>query len=300
MKVVVSPPGYWLGKELSRLLGLDFVDVLEKSFPDGELYVRIAQPDKVANADVIVVSTFYPDQDRAFLKTLLLIDAVKSSGANKVIALVPYLAYSRQDRVFIPGEPVSSCVIVESLRAVGAEMLVTVDVHSPRTLECFKGPSTNITVQDVLIRHAIRDLDNPVLIAPDRGALERVTSIAKTYGLECDHLVKQRDRVTGQITYSPKELNVSGREAVIVDDIISTGSTIAESARILLKGGAKRVIVVATHGLLVDNALERITSAGVQKVLLADTLAVRHLHPTVEYINTSLALASKLRELLNW
>ncbi|MEM4487833.1 MAG: ribose-phosphate diphosphokinase [Desulfurococcaceae archaeon] len=300
MAFVVGVPGYWLAKEVANLSGYYFINSQEKEFPDGELYIRVTEPDKIHDNDGLIVSTFYPSQDKMFLKTLLLVNAVKNSGAKKVSALIPYLAYSRQDKAFMPGEPISSCVIVESLKAVGVDVLVTVDVHSPRVLECFKGNSINVIVSDILIRRAMSSLENPVVIAPDRGAIERVSFAANAYGLEYDYLIKQRDRITGEVTYTPKELSVKKRDIIMVDDIISTGGTIAESAKILLRNGARRIIVVATHGLLVGNALERLESAGVQKVILADTLGMRHVHFLVDYVNITQRIVDELKRALNY
>lgn len=298
MTVVTGYPGYSLVKEVAEVLGAETVEIQEKTFPDGELYVRLCCPEKVVSEDVVVVSTLYPEQEKRLLKTLLIVNAARVAGAKRVVALVPYLAYSRQDKVFLQGEPISAQVIVKTFKATGVDVLVTVDVHSPRVLEYFGEVAVNIVVSDILVEHALKYLENPVIMAPDKGALERAMVAARAHGLEYDYLVKHRDRVTGEVTYTPKELVIRGRDVVLVDDIISTGGTIAEATRVLLKEGARRVLVAVTHGLLVEKALEKMVNAGVGRILLADTLGVKHVHPLVEYVSVTSRIVEELKKVL--
>lgn len=290
-------PGFTAGFYIAERVGAKIVRVSEKVFPDGELYIRIEEPEKVAGNPVMVVSTLYPNQLENLFKTLMLIDAARNAGASRLVLYVAYLAYSRQDKIFLPGEPVSACIIARVLKTAGVERLLTVDVHSPRVLECFEGSSVNLVVSDLLVEHAIKYVTNPIIIAPDKGALERASLPAGKLGLEYDYLIKQRDRTTGEITYIPREVKVEGRDVVLVDDIISTGGTIAEASRMLLKNGARRVIVTATHGLFVGNALSKIGDAGVYRIIVADTLLVKHFHPLVEYVDISEKVAAALADL---
>lgn len=296
---IIGYPDYSLTKIIAEKLQATEIGVYDKVFPDGEFYVRLIEPEKIASSVAVVVSTLYPEQEKRLLKTLLLVDAVKRNNPLKIIALIPYLAYSRQDKVFLNGEPVSACLIVRMLRSAGVDVLLTVDVHSPRVLECFKGSSINVMVSDILVKHALKYSSNPVVIAPDRGALERASLAAKQNNLEYDYLIKQRDRVTGEVTYMPREINIEGRDVIIVDDIISTGGTIAESSNILLRNGARKIIVAATHGLLVGGAVRKLESAGVSKIILADTLGAKHDHYLIEYTDISNKLIEELSKIVS-
>jgi len=289
---------YSVGFDVARLLGLEVVTVHEKEFPDDELYVRILEPDKVKSKNTIIFSTLYPRQERALLKTLLAVDAAKRAGTHEVIAVIPYLAYARQDKLFLPGEPISANLIIELLESTGVSRLVTVDVHSLRVLESLTGRALNVMVSDLLVERALNYLVDPLIVAPDKGAHERACYAARTHGLKCDYLIKQRNRVTGEVSYTPREISVSNRDIVLVDDIISTGGTVAEATRILIAQGARRVIVAATHGLLVGDAIKKLEEAGVYRVLLANTLNVKHAHPLVEYVDISPRLADELKKFL--
>ncbi|MEM0045495.1 MAG: ribose-phosphate diphosphokinase [Desulfurococcaceae archaeon] len=296
--MIIGYPGYWLTEELSRAIEADLLTVQEKVFPDGELYIKLTAPEKIASQDVIVVSTLFPEQDRRLFKTLLIINAAKNAGAKKVIALIPYLAYSRQDKVFLPGEPISACLVTKSLRVAGANVLITVDVHSTRVLECFEGPVINVVVSDVLVARALSYLEKPVIIAPDKGALERAFIAARVHGLDYDYLIKQRDRVTGTVMYTPRELSIKGRDVIMVDDIISTGGTISEASKMLLENGARKVVVAATHGLLVGDAVKKLEASGALRVLLADTLGIRHEHRLIEYVSVTHRVVEELKKVL--
>jgi ribose-phosphate pyrophosphokinase len=289
---------YSAGFDVAKLLGLEIVAIHEKEFPDEELYVRILEPDRVKSRNIIVFSTLYPKQERALLKTLLAVDAAKRAGALEVTAVIPYLAYARQDKLFLPGEPVSASLIIELLKNTGVSRLVTVDVHSLHVLESLPGKALNVMVSDLLVEHALKYLVDPLIIAPDKGAYERACYAARTHGLKCDYLIKQRDRITGEVSYTPREISVSNRDVVLVDDIISTGGTVAEATKILITQGARRVIVAATHGLLVGGAMKKLEEAGVYRVLLANTLNIKHAHPLIEYIDISTRLASELKKFL--
>lgn len=291
-------PGFTLGYSIAQALSIPVLDVVEKVFPDGELYLRIKQVEELKGEDALVVSTMYPAQLENFFKTLMMINASVNSGASRVIALVAYMPYARQDKVFLPGEPVSGCLVAKALKSAGASALVTVDVHSTRVLECFEGDTVNIVVSDALVEHALKYTVNPVVIAPDKGALERAAYAARMFNLDFDYLEKQRDRVTGEVSYVPREVSVQGRDVVIVDDIISTGGTIAEASRTLLRSGARSVLVAATHGLLVGDAVNRISSAGVKRIVLGDTLLTRYFHPLVEYVDISSRVSRTLRGVL--
>lgn len=298
MVVVVGYPGYWLSAEIAGKIGAEEIRVSERSFPDGELYIRLIDYEKIPLRDVILVSTFFPEQDRRIWKTLLLLDAIRNNNPRRIIAVIPYLAYSRQDRIFLPGEPISACIVVRTLRNLGVNLLLTIDVHSNRVLECFGDGGYNIMVSDVLVKHALKYVDNPIVIAPDKGALERVSHAARLLELEHDYLIKQRDRVTGEVTYMPRETSVRDRDVVIVDDIISTGGTIAEASKILTKQGARRIIVVATHGLLAEDAINKLELANVKRVILADTLALRRDHWLLEYVDVTDRIVRELSRLL--
>ncbi len=289
--VVVAGPGGYPARRVAEALGAPLVEAEHKVFPDGEAYVRIPEP--IGGRVAVVVQSMYPEQDRRLVEAMLLVEAAKGLGAERVILVAPYTAYARQDRRFRTGEPISIKTVLQSLRVAGADAYITVDIHKPESLEYFQGPAVNIDPAPVFAE-ALRGEENLVVIAPDRGALHRARSLASLLSTPYDHLEKFRDRVTGEITMKPKELDVSGKTVVLVDDIISTGGTIAKAAEILRSRGAKRVIVAVSHALMVGNAAEKIAKAGVDRLIALDTVPPR---PGVEVRSAAKLIAEAVEKL---
>lgn len=269
--VVATSSSAGLAARLARSLGADLLLMEEKTFPDGECYVRVpARPSPLT----VLVHTTYPDQDRRLVQLFLAVEALKGAGVDRLVLAVPYLAYARQDRRFLEGEPVSVGAVLRTLEGLGVDALVTVDVHKPESLhEWLRIPHANVLPIRELAAYLGSRVEDPVVVAPDRGALHRAEAMARALNAEYDYLEKARDRVTGEVTVKPKEVDVAGRDVVIVDDIISTGGTIALAAKSLSGAGPRRVYVACTHALLVAGALDKIYWWGVEEVVATDTVA---------------------------
>jgi len=294
MRAVLAGPSQgsrMFAESLASSLGARLVIADHKVFPDGERYVRVPDP---LEGEVLVVQTFSPPQDSSIIEALLLADAAAGRGAEELTLVVPYLAYSRQDRRFLPGEPVSVKVVMASIAAAGYKRLVTVEIHKEESLRYFPGKALSISPYKYMADRIRPSLPpNPLILAPDLGALRRAREMAEALGAEYDYLVKHRDRVTGEVRIEPKELQVGGRHVVIVDDIISTGGTIAKAASLLLADGAKSVSVVVVHALLAGNALEKLEQAGVERVYAANTLPPKD-SPLLEYVDVAPTVADSL------
>jgi len=300
MKLVIVPGSNYVdeSRRLAKLLGVEFVETQHKLFPDGENYVRLNNVEAIRDNVVLISNTMYPAQNDSFIEILMLINAAYNAGASTIHVFIPYLAYMRQDKVFQPGEPVTADIIVTSLKNAGVKCVFTVDAHSPavldRNLQCYN----NIIISDILVQQVLKNAGNPLIIAPDKGAIHRAEFAAKKFNLEYDYLIKERDRVTGEVSIKPKEVSVKDKTVVIIDDIISTGGTIVEASRFLYKLGAREVYVCATHGLLIGNAIERILDSGVKKIITANTLGIKHENPRIEYVDIIPYVASVLKNSL--
>ncbi|MDX1611566.1 MAG: ribose-phosphate diphosphokinase [Candidatus Thermoplasmatota archaeon] len=264
MDVVTAPDRQALGQELADRVEGQAVAFEREVFPDGERYVRI---DAELQGPVALVADAYTND--LLVETLVAADACREAGAQAVHLCVPYLAYARQDRAFHPGEAVSSRAINRALASAG-ETLVTVDVHAPAVLDHFQGPSHNALASEE-IAEALGGFGAELILAPDAGALERAHEVAELLDLPFDHLEKTRISST-EVRMAPKKLDVNGLTAAIVDDIISTGGTMAMATGQLLEHGCQRVLVAATHGIFANEAEDRLDKAGVERILVTDTL----------------------------
>jgi ribose-phosphate pyrophosphokinase len=272
MIVVPGPASKELGIKIGTLLGARVVHVEFKHFPDGESYVRYI--DDINWEDVVIVQTTSPPQDTRLVQLLLLIDAAKDLGARSVTAIVPYFAYSRQDKRFRPGEAISLRTMIKLIEAAGADRFVTVDVHNPDALRYFKIPTANLSAMSLLAEYAKEcGLEGAFSLAPDEHALPRAKIVESVLNGGCDWLPKERDSITGKITVVEKTFDVQGKDAVVVDDIISTGGTMIAATSILKKQNARRVAVMCAHALLMGGAKEKIIEAGADMVVGTDSVS---------------------------
>lgn len=251
----------------ARSYGKEVMEVEIKTFPDGEKYVRVLGEGSEA---LVVQSTFRP-QDGHLIELLLLGDALRERGFTHLKAVVPYLAYSRQDRVTKEGEPISVRAVLRALSLYYDELYVF-DLHNPGTLEFFPKRAVNLSPANAIARYFKKRLEDGIILAPDKGALERARAVAEILGLGFSHFEKKRISPT-EVKMTPVDVDVEGKNVLIVDDIISTGGTMIRAANLLREMGAGKVFVAATHGVFAEGAVERVSKA-------VDELAVTNTIPT--------------------
>ena len=271
MKIVLGPASTALGEKIAELTGYEKVPVAHRTFPDGESYVRLEG--NVQNEQVAIVQTTSNAQDTRLMQLAFMADAAKRNGASKVTAVVPYLAYARQDKVFLQGEGVSIETIARMLQASGVDALVTVNIHAESALSRFPFSAENLSAIPLLAEHFVqKGCEKAFALSPDKGAMYIAEQAQAVLGGEAGHLDKQRDRRTGQTTQTAEGLNVKGKTVVIFDDIISTGGTIVGAAKILKEQGAARIFTACVHPVLVGDAEKRILDAGVEEIVGTDSV----------------------------
>jgi ribose-phosphate pyrophosphokinase len=271
MKLIPGPASKQLGEKIAQLMKVEVVPLFSKKQPDGESYVRLEG--NVKNEKVLIVQTTSPPQDTRLIELALIADAAKRHGAEKVTAVVPYLAYARQDKVFLSGEAVSIEAIAKMLKEAGVDSLVTVNVHQAKTLEKFPFPAKTHSAVTAIAEYFKQRLpEKAFALAPDDGALWLAEEAKEVLGGECGYLEKHRDLYTGQISTEKKTLNVAGKTVIIIDDIISTGGTIVAAAKIAKELRARTVYTACVHPLLIGDAEKRILDAGVEEIIGTDSV----------------------------
>jgi ribose-phosphate pyrophosphokinase len=234
-----------------------------KKFPDGELYTRIL--DTFAGEDVTIIHSTVNDSD--FVSLLLLIDACDS--AAKINVFIPYMGYARQDKRFNEGEPISARAIA---RAIKADNVLTINIHDESILGYFDAKAVNLDATPVIGRHLKNmKLMNPLIIAPDDGAIHLAQNASKDLGIDYDFLDKTR--LSGEkVSIKPKSLDIKARDVIIIDDIISTGGTMGETISLLRSQGAHGVFAACVHPVLSNNAVLKLFKAGVKGIIATDTI----------------------------
>lgn len=241
-----------------------------EQFPDGELCTAISDGDALADEHAVVVgSTLTSD---GHLELLQLQDAAREAGAEQVTTIIPYMGYGRQDEAFKPGQPVSARAVARAI-STGTDRVVLVSPHEPTVSTFFDVTCETVEGAPRLADPLPAGLDDPVFVAPDKGAIAIAERTCESYGRgEADYFEKKRDYDTGEVTISPGSTDVTGRDAVLVDDIVATGSTMSEAIGALHGREVKRAFVVCVHPLLVGNARTKLERAGIAGIWGTDTV----------------------------
>ena len=265
MFVVGGSASQLLAKELAKVLKCKLATTEIKRFPDDECYVRI--DDDLDDRDVFLVQTTWPD--RNIIELFLLQDAIKEFDVSSLTTVVPYYGYARQDKQFMPGEPISARALARMIQ-LNTDEFITVDIHAPTVLDWFDDISAkNVAAYPQIGKH-LKGKGVELILSPDEGRADNAKRVADVVNCEADYLVKERlDGETVKMT--PKKLDVKGRKVAIVDDIISTGGTIIKAAEQLRKQGASKILAVCTHGVFAGNAIPKL-DAVCDEVCTTDTI----------------------------
>jgi ribose-phosphate pyrophosphokinase len=233
-----------------------------RKFPDGELYTRII--DEIGEEVTIIQSTV---TDTDLVALLQLIDAC--SEASQVNVVIPYMGYARQDKRFKSGEPITARALA---RTIKADNVFTVNIHDQSILDSFDAKSVNLDATPMIGKYIkTMKFHDPLIIAPDDGAIGIAKSASQDLGIDYDYL--EKTRLSGEsVSIQPKNVNVTGRDVIIIDDIISTGGTIAETVSLLRKQGAHDVFAACVHPVLSNNAILKLFKAGVKGIIATDTI----------------------------
>jgi len=292
LKILGGSGGRVLAALIARQLGLKATQVETRRFPDGEKYLRVGED--VADQDVVIIQSIHHQPDELLFEYFLLCDTVKDLGAKRVVAVFPYFAYARQDSRFNPGEAVSFRTVAKLLEDVGTAELFSIDMHQHRVgraSDVFKIPAHNLTAAPLLAEYVKSNvaLERAIVVGPDEESEQWASAAAKVLG--ADHDVLEKKRLGDEkVEITTRSLAARGRDVLIIDDIISTGGTIIEAAKILKRQGARRVIVACTHPILAQDALSKIYESGAETVIGTDTVP-----SPISYVSVAPLIAKALR-----
>ena len=266
-----------LGGRIAERLDVALTDAGLKTFSDGEVYCRYGE--SIRGADLFIVQSICGSQrerltvNDALMELLLMVHAAKHASAHRIIAVTPWYGYSRQDKKSAPREPISARLVAEMLEAAGIDRLVTMDLHAGQVQGFFSKTVDHMTAMPILSQFVLDRLgdEDLVIIAPDAGRVKLVRNFARKVAAP-DALMEKERPAQGVAEIGQVIGDVKNKTAVIVDDIIDTGGTLAAAAQTVLDEGAERVYAVATHGVFSGNAFETLAASPLAGIVVTDTV----------------------------
>jgi len=271
-----------LAAKIASQLDLDLGHVKLQTFSDGEVYCRYEE--SIRGADVFLVQSTAANEahgmtpNDALMELLVMVDAAQGASAHRIIAVMPWFGYARQDKKSQPREPISARVVAKSLEAVGVDRVLAMDLHSGQVQGFFEVPVDHMTAMPMLTQYFLDQAftEDLVIVSPDAGRVKVARNFARKIGVHWAVMEKERPaQQVAEIGYVVGD--VKGKTAVLVDDMIDTAGTLRAAARTVLEEGAARVIATATHGVFSGPAYERLAyeSSGIDRIVVTDTIPLR-------------------------
>ncbi len=262
-----------LAAQVAATLDIPLGARIVERFPDGELSIQLQEP--VRRKDVFILQSIAPPVNEHLVELLIFADACRRAAAGRITAIIPYLGYSRSDKRHGRREAITASMVASLCKTVGIDHVLTVDLHAAQIEGFFHLPVDNLTAVPLLCENLRKKVkEGTVIVAPDAGAVHLAGEYAHRFGTSVVVMHKRRETgTTTRVTHLVGE--VRDRPCLIVDDMISTGGTVAESIEVLLKAGAKPdIMIAATHGLFVRDARQKLNVPEVREVYVTDSLSM--------------------------
>ncbi|OQX59140.1 MAG: ribose-phosphate pyrophosphokinase [Helicobacteraceae bacterium 4484_230] len=270
-KIFAGTASQEFAKEVCRHLDVPLAKADIKRFSDGEISIQVSE--SVRGRDVFIIqSTGAPSNDN-LMELLIMTDALRRSSASSITAVIPYFGYARQDRKAAPRVPITARMVADMYERVGIDRLITIDLHAGQIQGFFDIPVDNlygaIVFQDYIQR---KNLANPVIASPDIGGVARARYFAKNLGLDMVIVDKRREKANESEVMNIIG-DVSGKDVIMIDDMVDTAGTMVKAAAALKKNGATSVMACATHAVLSGNAYKNLESGELDELVVTNTLA---------------------------
>ncbi len=272
LKIFTGNSNIDLVEEIARDLGKAMGKSLVKNFSDGEINVEIDE--SVRGMDVFVVQSICHPVNNNLMELLILIDALKRASAERITAVLPYYGYARQDRKVSPRAPISAKLLADLITTAGASRILTVDLHAGQIQGFFNIPVDHLFAAPVLLEYLKKLKNDLVIVSPDAGGVERARAYAKRLNTSLAIIDKRRE---GPNVSQVMNIigDVEGMVAIIVDDLVDTGGTLARAAYALMEKGAKTVYACCTHPVLSGKAVEIISGSPIEEMIVTNTIPLQ-------------------------
>ena len=284
-----------LSKKICQYLNLPLGAMNIFRFKDGEICVKIEQ--NIRGKDVFIIQSTCPPVNENLMELLITLDALRRASPRRLTAVLPYYGYARQDRKDQPRVPITAKLVANLLVSAGADRILTMDLHAPQIQGFFDIPVDHLFAAPVIIEYLRnKNFKNPVIVAPDVGGVKMARAFAKRLSASLAIVDKRRE--------SPDKVEVvhvigevKNREAIIVDDLISTGNTLIQAAETLLQHGATEVYATCTHPVFAGDAVERLNKSPLKEVIITDTIPHTNLPSKIKILTVSALLGEAIKRI---
>lgn len=299
LKLIAGNANPQLAEEISSELATEICDARVERFEDGEIRVHIHET--VRGADVFVLQPTCPPVNDNLMELLILIDALRRASARKVIAVMPYYGYGRQDRKHTGRVPISARLVANMIETAGADRVLTMDLHVGQIQGFFNIPVDNLRADFIFaeyIRAVVGSMDDVVIVAPDTGSTGRARLLAERLDTPLAVLEKRRSQDSLDIKVFNVIGDVAGKRAVLVDDIVASGGTLVKAAEILLETGVTEVSAYCTHGVFSGDSVSILEASPLKRVVVTNTITNQYALQSdkIDYVSVGGHLAKTIRQ----
>ena len=286
-----------LAAKIAEALGLHLGDMQVEHFADGEFSVYYK--DSIRGKDVFLVQSTYPSSDN-IMELLLMIDAAKRASAHYIAAVIPYFGWARQDRKDKPRVSIGAKLMADLLSTAGVTRVITMDLHADQIQGFFNVPVDHLYASMVFIDYLRQtsDLERTVIATPDVGGAKRANSYAKFLGVPMVICHKSRAKAN-EVAEMTIIGDVTGKDVILVDDIVDTAGTICKAADLMMQNGARSVRAVASHAVLSDPATERINASALKEMIFTDSIPLRKHSDKIHIVSVANIFAEAINRVIN-
>lgn len=271
MKLFTGSANPQLGQEIADFLGVSLGNIKISRFANGEIHVRYEE--SIRGVDVFLVQPLAFPVNESLMELLIMIDALKRASAGRITALIPYYGYARQEKKTMPREPITARMVADILTTVGADRVVTMDLHSPAIQGFFNIPVDHLTALPMLSQYIKgKDIKDGVIIAPDAGSVKKAEKLAARLNLPLGVMYKRRPAPNvAELSFFIGD--VEGKTPIIIDDMVDTAGSIMQVVEALIERKAKEeIILLTTHGIFSPPAIDRLSHSAIKEIVLTNSL----------------------------
>ncbi|MCW5204124.1 ribose-phosphate pyrophosphokinase [Desulfobulbus sp. US2] len=269
MKVFTGNANPEIAREICNYLDMPLSKAEVKQFSDGEISVEIGE--NVRGTDVFVIQPTCTPVNDHLMELVIMVDALRRASARRITAVIPYYGYARQDRKVRPRVPISAKAVAEMLMAVGTRRVLCMDLHAGQIQGFFNIPVDHLYSAPILLKHIRRNFEDVVMVSPDAGGVERTRAFAKRLNADLAIIDKRRERAN-ECEAMNVIGDVSGKTAVLLDDMVDTAGTLCGAAAKLKENGAKEVHACCAHAVLSGPAIERINNSQIKSLVVTNSI----------------------------